>query len=346
LSAERLRITTVCSAHGFGHVTRQLAIAAQLRDRGAEVSVLSAMPQFLAARLAPGIGSRRWEADVGFIQRDAFREDVTATRERLAEVCSERRIDELAAQLAGADLVVADVPATALEAARRIGVPAVAVGNFDWAWVYRHTPELADWAERFAAWQAPHPAVSLEPGPGMSGFAEVRSAGMVALQADAPAEVPHPAVLVSFGRWGFAGLARSLPRLPGVTWITDDAEALEQRDDCVWPSGVPYPALVAGADVVVTKPGYGIVAEIVLARTRAAWFPRGEFPESRYLEEVLERRGDPAVDAGDGSIEDLRAGIGSAVTQALAAPPPPPAPPSAAAEVAGLLLDTLRRRPG
>jgi L-arabinokinase len=338
LSADPLRITTVCSAHGFGHATRQLAIASELHRRGAEISVLSTMPPFKAARLAPGVGARSWEADVGVVQVDALREDVPATRRRLTEVCSEERIDRLAGQIAGSDLVVADVPPTALEAARRVGVPAVAVGNFDWAWIYRQIPELADWAERFAAWQRPHPAISLEPGPGMEGFDRVQPAGIVGFTASAPAPLPRPAVLVGFGGWGFGGLAEILPELPGVTWVSEDPDVVRERADAVALPDAPYPAIVAGADAVVTKPGYGIIAEALLAGTRLVWFPRPTFPETPFLEEVLVARGDRPVQTGDGSVEARRAGVALAVAEALAAPPPSDRPSSAVGEVAETIM--------
>ena len=136
--AEAPRIAIVCSAHGFGHAARQLAVAAALRRRKAEPVVFTSMPQLMAARLAPGVGIRSWEGDVGFVQSSLTTEDVPATAARLGALCAGERIDEVATALSSFDVVVADVPAIALEAARRAGRPAVAVGNFDWAWAYGH----------------------------------------------------------------------------------------------------------------------------------------------------------------------------------------------------------------
>ena len=39
-----------------------------------------------------------------------------------------------------AALVVADIPPLALAAARLAGVPAIALGNFTWDWIYRDYP--------------------------------------------------------------------------------------------------------------------------------------------------------------------------------------------------------------
>ena len=77
-------------------------------------------------------------------------------------------------------------------------------------------------------------------------------------------------------------------------------------------AGLGYPDLVGAADVVVTKPGYGIVTDCIGAGTRLVYTERGDFPEypvmvaemPRYLpavfasnEDVLEGRLGPALEA-------------------------------------------------
>ena len=79
-----------------------------------------------------------------------------------------------------------------------------------------------------------------------------------------------------------------------------------------WRRGSSYPDLVGAADVVVTKPGYGIVSDCIGAGTRLVYTDRGDFPEypvmvaemPRYLpavfasnEEVREGRLGPALEA-------------------------------------------------
>ena len=45
--------------------------------------------------------------------------------------------------------------------------------------------------------------------------------------------------------------------------------------------------LVAGAEMVLTKPGYGIFAEAALGRTRLLWVRRGAFPEAPFLADSM-----------------------------------------------------------
>lgn len=333
------RVALVCSAHGFGHVARQLATGTALRARGADVTVITGAPAGLVHETLPGARVLQRRVDVGISQPDSLTEDLPHTLRLLDRRCDDPAIDSLSAVLAGFDRVLVDIAPPALEAARRAGVPCLAVGNFDWPWVYRHYPELADTAGRLAAWQAPHPAVQLAPGPGLSGFASVTPMGLLGRTAPAHRVVGpgQKAVLVSFGGFGLAGMDRALPRIPGVTWVLAPPTPRLERDDVAWVEGVPYPALVAGADAVFTKPGYGILAECVLAGTPMVWIPRGAFPEAPFLAAAMDHRGDIALDAHPRE-PDFAGSLADALERLWQAPPPDPVEDDTAARLADHLL--------
>lgn len=284
-----MRIAHLCSAHGFGHLTRQLAIAEQLRAYGAEPTLFTAAPAPVVTEYLPGAAVVPWSIDVGIRQPDSLTEDIPATLTALATSASEERIDALAAALRGYDRAVVDIAPVAMEAARRAGVPVIAVGNFDWPWIYRHYPALHGWAEHLAELQAPHRALFLSPGPGLFGFEAVTTVPLVGRQRPA-ASLPPRTVLVSFGGFGLDTIRDMLPQIPGVSWATASPMPDLGRSDSLHLSG-PYPALVAGAAAVLTKPGYGIHAECALAGTPMVWVERGRFPESPYLVAAMKARG-------------------------------------------------------
>jgi hypothetical protein len=297
-----VKLAIVCSAHGFGHVTRQLALAEALRsEHGVDPVLYTAAPPAILAQYLPNPRVVRWVADVGLVQPDSLTEDVVATRAALERVCSSERIDALARELKGFDRVVVDMAPTAMEAARRAGVPVVAVGNFDWAWIYRGYPELHDWADRFAAWQAPVHGLELSPGPGLHGFASVTPIGLVGRQRPAHRLGPGR-VLVSFGGFGLDTVDALLPHLPGVRWVLAPPMPALDRPDVEFVPDVSYPALVAGVDAVLSKPGYGIFAEAALAGTPLIWVPRGRFPEAPSLVAAARARGDVLCEATAGSV--------------------------------------------
>ena len=54
-------------------------------------------------------------------------------------------------------------------------------------------------------------------------------------------------------------------------------------EQAVYDSGVRYEDLVAASEVVVTKPGYGIIAECIANNTAVLYTSRGHFPEYDVL---------------------------------------------------------------
>jgi hypothetical protein len=304
-------IGLLASAHGFGHVARQLAVAEALIARGATVTLWTHAPLDVVHDYLPGLPVRTARIDVGLVQRDSLHEDLPATAAALVTLAGDAHVEALSAELseAGLDAVLVDIAPAALEAARRAGIPALAVGNFDWSWIYSHSPGLRAFAERFADWQRPHGALRLTPGPPLTHFASVREVGVVGRwraprrnEALGPGEV---GVLVSFGGLGLDALDALLPVVPGVRWILAPPMAPLDRPDCLFVRGTSYPALVGGADRVLTKPGYGIYAEAALAGTPVVLVPRPGFPEAAYLVPAFAARGDTLL--RDADVAGLRA---------------------------------------
>lgn len=309
-----LHVAYYITGHGFGHATRSEALLVELLARGiaARATVVTSVPEWLFADLRAWRGAvsfRDKVNDVGFIQRDGINIDFRASAREVAENLRalEARIAEEAAFLAEArvDLVVADIPALAIAAARRAGVPAMAVGSFGWDFIYaEHSardPIFGEAARRFAELYAgtrrlfrlpyatpmdafPHrEEVPFLVRPARRAPADVRSA--LGFDGD-----PRPLVLVSFGGLGPCAL---------------DEAALAARDDllivvlglpaersrghlrCVPADGLYLPDVVRAADVVVSKTGYGMVSEAIAHRTPFLYVPRADFGESPYLARAI-----------------------------------------------------------
>ena len=320
-----MRIAIVCSAHGLGHLTRQLAVARALRTRGAEPVLFTAAPRSVVSAWLPEPSVIPWIADVGIAQTDSVTEDIPATLAALEERCSDTAVDALAERLVEERvcLVVADTPPTALEAARRARLPAVAVGNFTWPWTYAHYPALHAWGERLAEWQRTHEAAVLWPGPGMPGFAAQTRFGLVGRRATVVPRWSPGHVLVSFGGFGLDQLEARLPVLDGVTWVMAPPFQPIDRPDCRFVEHLAYPQLVAACEVVLTKPGYGILAETSLAGTKLVWVPRGDFPESAFITRQMTARGDRMVSLrSEDPPEVWRARLAITIQARLADPTP------------------------
>ena len=126
-----------------------------------------------------------------------------------------------------------------------------------------------------------------------------------------PRATGKPLVLISFGGYGVAGLdTQALDDLKDYTIATTDSPAsnnaiqptsglLYISEQQLYDSGLRYEDLVRGADVVVTKPGYGIISEAIANGAALLYTSRGQFVEydvlvremPRYLRVAVHRTG-------------------------------------------------------
>jgi L-arabinokinase len=329
-------IAAYVSGHGYGHSTRAgevLRLVRSLRPDLA-IAVVTPAPRELFARvLGEAFLYRPVPCDVGLAQRGALEIDLPETARRWRQFAD--GYDGLVAREArwlgeaGVRAVLADVPPLAFDAAAAAGIPAVALANFSWDWIYAHyacrEPSLGE-AAAHAARAYRHAALLLElPFAGdLSVFPVRERIPMVARRPRLEGEearrrlglkADRPLVLVSFGGFGVDLDRPTLDAAPGLRVVHSDDVA--PRLDAL---GLGYQDLVAAVDVVVTKPGYGIVSDVIAARRRLVYTERGDFPEYPILAREMQQ----SVAAVHVSNADLLAGrIAPAVEEVLARPMPP-----------------------
>lgn len=285
-----MQIVFYISGHGFGHALRDIelinAIAQKRPD--ARFVVRTAAPHRLFETVIPPLTLQHCDADTGIVQVDSLRLDEELTARQAAEFYRgfERRVEEEARVLreAAADIVLGDVPPIAFAAAATAGVPSVAIGNFTWDWIYGDYPSFDTIAPGVIpiirrAYATVARALRLPLHGGFDSIAAVtEDVPFIARRSTrAPAEtrrllgVPdgNRLVLVSFGAYG-VDLPLDAVRRSGRLTIAKVDRA---------PHGLSYPDVVAAADVVVSKPGYGIVSECVANNTPLLYTSRGRFIE-------------------------------------------------------------------
>jgi hypothetical protein len=145
-------------------------------------------------------------------------------------------------------------------------------------------------------------------------------------------------VLVTFGGMGLDTEGR-WPRLPRIQWLLA-AGCGYRRPDChrLDAVGVPFVDLMASADLVVTKPGYGTFTEAACNGTAVLYARRQDWPESPHLEAWLHQHAH-AVGVGmrdllDGELEGI---LPELMSRAPKAPPAPTGIAEAAELLAGYL---------
>ena len=317
------------SGHGFGHASRSIELIRALVDRNPSLHVLvkTTAPKWLVDVAAlERVSWQHIETDVGMTQHDSITIDLADTIRRAVEFYRrfDRRADAEARTLEAEStaLVLGDIPPLAHAAAARAGIRSIGIGNFTWDWIYEHYP----------AFQADAPAVleqirksyaladralRLPMHGGFATFKEVVDVPLVARRSTRPREetrrmlnVPadRPLVLASFGAYGVSGM---VPEHEDLT-VLAPAAALAPP--------LRYQDIVAAADLVLTKPGYGIVSECIANGTPMLYTSRGDFAEYDVFVAEMPRylrcRFIPE--------DDVKAGRWRAHIDALLAQPAPP----------------------
>jgi L-arabinokinase len=361
-------IVAYISGHGFGHATRVGEVLREVREQapGIPLAVVTSGPEALYREAIPSpFEFRARECDLGLAQRGAlvFDTGATAVRWRRFARSYPPLVEAEAAWLrhVGAHLVLGDIPPLAFDAAAVAGVPGVGLANFSWDWVYRHLataqPELGDAAAAAAsAYGRARLLLQLPFAGDLSAFPRREPIPLVARRPRGDREetrkrlgLPQgPLVLLSFGGLGLPGFAAGvLGGVPGLHFLIE-AEAGTFPDNVTalrpeaWRRlGLGYQDLVAAADVIVTKPGYGIVTDAIAARTRLVYTERGDFPEYPVLVAEMPRY----LPCAHVSNADLLAGRLEKPVRAVLGQPFPEPPALDGARVAAGRLCELAARP-
>ncbi len=317
------------SGHGFGHAIRQIAIITALRERAPDVSIVvrTAAPEWLFTRTATGAcpehrrGASTFvagETDTGVVQIDSLRLDVRETVRRARAFLDrfDEHISREAAFLRARDatLVVADAPPLACAAAAAAGIRSVVCANFTWDWIYRDYSEQPGvdaivkqigeaYATAEAGWRLPlgggfdtiDPIIDV---PFVARHARADlSRDQIRQQLGLPGD--RPLALVSFGGYGLHQLP--LDRLDclkewdvvltsrGPSDIAGPHGVHVVAEEHLYGAGLRYEDLVHAVDVVMTKPGYGIIADCVANGTAMLYTSRGRFVEYDVMVEQMPR---------------------------------------------------------
>ena len=304
------------SGHGLGHASRSCHILSSLKNIAPNLDITVSSPAhrwFLDNMLTeiPLVSTRPW--DIGVIQHDSLRLDLPATVTAANALYRQRDrlLDCEAAELnsAGVTLVVCDIPSLPLAAAERAGIRSVAIGNFDWEWIYRgiaadqpeHSSALLDLAARCAEdYRRATLMLRLPMASPCSAFPNVENVPLVARHARCPALTIRKRLGISrdkhIGLLSFGGFGIQQLELTPLASLEDWVFLCEQELELTLPNlyrlrsgDYFYPDLIAASDVVITKPGYGIVLEAIANQCAVLYTPRGNFPEEPLLVDGLKR---------------------------------------------------------
>ncbi len=343
------------SGHGFGHASREVEVMNALGARlGIELRLIirSAVgPSLLERTLKVPYELRPGICDTGVVQTNSVTHDDRGTIAAAVEFYGsfDARVAAEAAALRDDDvaLIVADIAPLGLAVGAALGVPSIFIANFTWDWIYEGhagfsdaAPTVIETIRRAHAHATLTLKLPLSPSFAGSGLGDVRDLPLIArrsthTQVETRAHFGLPQsrkiALLSFGGYGLSELNLSdvdcaddwdlvvtdrsvndspATRLPYVHAVSEAGLAGAFR----------YEDLVAAADAVITKPGFGIIGECATAGTPMVYTSRGDFREYDVLVEEMPR----VLRCAFVSQADL---FGGRWRAALASAPAQPAPP-------------------
>jgi L-arabinokinase len=318
---------------------------------GSETRIIirsSVSPWLLSRTLNVPYELRPGACDTGIVQVNSVTHDDPRTIADAATFYANlpARADEEARVLAtdAVGAIVGDIPPLAFEVAARLGVPSVGIANFLWDWIYEGYPDLLATAPLVlpairAAYGRATLGLRLPFAGDFSSIPRVVDIPLIARHATrsradtrAHCGLPpdRPVALLSFGGYGLPVLdwpaidclgewtIAVADRSVDAGMVGAHVHAIDERafDD----TGFRYEDLVAAADVVVTKPGFGIVAECIAAGTAMVYTSRGRFREYDVFVEEMPRY----LRARFLSHADLFGGRWRAALDGVLRQPPPP----------------------
>ncbi len=306
-------VLVALSGHGYGHLAQCAPVLNTLRERlpALRLTVMSELPRaVLAERLAPEFTHLPQATDPVMRMHSAWEVDVAAT----VKVFDESRRGWNAALQADTeclhalapDLLLANISYRLLAAAAQAAVPAVALCSLNWATVLaayagtRHAlhPVLEQmWTGYRAADQflAPQPALPMPELDNYRPIGPIARRGCRATQAlwtELGVAEETRVVLVATGGIGSALPLANWPRIEGVVWLfpgTLDATRDDWFDAATL--SLSFIDVLASADAVLTKPGYGTYAEAVCNAVPILTLARPDWPETPYLNAWAHRHG-------------------------------------------------------
>jgi L-arabinokinase len=294
------------TGHGFGHAVRSTQVIRSLKKARPDlrIHVRTTAPSWL---FHDSVIYHRQSIDVGIRQPDSLTMGLAETLGacRALHQSFPKLIDREVQFIKSEQikLVIGDVPPLCFEIAARASVPSVAITNFTWDVIYRaylrEYPDFLPVVEEIESFYSkaglaltlPYPCEMnvfprREPIPWVTRVSSLSKA-----QARTKFKLPASAtiILLSFGGLGLERLPwEPLRRLGEYFFVATGKTVMSDGNLLILPDEQPqYEDLVRAVDAIVTKPGYGIVADAIAHQLPMLYTDRGEFPEYPRLVEAL-----------------------------------------------------------
>jgi hypothetical protein len=304
-----LRVFLDVTAHGLGHLAQCAPVVTILRQRmpqTLQLVVRSGLPRaLLESRLGPLTAYVPSDSDFGMVMKTPFDVDGPASLRHYWDLhrCLDADIDECVALLKAwrCDAVLSNIGHVAPVAALRAGLPSVVFSSLTWHEVLAacagDDPSVAALVAAIRGCYATATRVMrLCPGTPFDGLVSTAVARPIARRgrnrrADLARALgispERPIALLAFG--GMMPLRPDFVANPGAFALIGPAAWACAHLTSIDDLSLSFEDVLASVDVVISKPGYGIVTEIACAGKPSVLVGRTGWPEAPFLVRWLQQ---------------------------------------------------------
>jgi len=301
------------SGHGFGHASRTMQVVKSLAEiaPGISIHIKTSTPRwFIESNLSPEYYSYHFQQnDIGVLQQGSLHLLPEETLQSFAaffggkEAFVTQEAEWVKSQEIG--LIVADIPPVAFPVAKKANIPGVGIANFSWDWIYE--PFTEDFPQYRYLIDQIREAYSLSerlyrlPFYGnLSAFPHITDSPLISRSSGADRFKTRQAlglpqekklVLCSFGGLGIHRPISFHSSSFELFYTTEKVKPTPNTwaiaPEKMKESSISYADLVATADAILTKLGYGIVSEAIANKTPLLYANISAFREQSVLQREI-----------------------------------------------------------
>ncbi len=302
------------SSHGLGHSTRMIEVANNIPSCH-KITFATCAPEWIyRSSMTRSCSYRRAKIDTGVIQKDFLTVCEEETLRDYSDLLKNREqiINEEVTwnKLNKVDLIISDIPPLAFPVAKKLSIPSIGISNFSWDWIYtpmiKKYPAYSHIMESIQRdYKEADLILSLPVNGDMSVFPSVKQVPLIArksrlsgkeIRKKLNIDEKRKLILCSFSNFSmvnidFAHLSEELKDFILISFngeFPGNYNNIIKLDNC---GNISHEEAVAAADIVVCKPGYGIVAETIINRTPVLYISRKDYIENTVLVEGLHKYG-------------------------------------------------------
>ena len=303
-----MNIAYYISGHGYGHAVRSIEVIKSLaKDNDHQIHIRTFAPQWLFNGLTARVFCHCVRLEVGALQENSFSVAKEKTLQAYADLLKQKSAllsaEKEFLKQHKIDVVVSDITPFAFDAADELNIPAIAIGNFSWDWIY------SPWFEEFPrfnnglldiqnSYKKANKLLRLPFYGDMSVFPNIVDIPLIGRKASLSKNVAREMLGLSgmMQKTILLGLRyddikhsdiNAVRHIKEYRFLTRHSELKGENFIYFSEGDLPFEDIVNACDAVLSKPGYSMVAECIVNRTPFLYVPRDDFLEDIFLRKGL-----------------------------------------------------------